>query len=82
MGEGAACRAVSMEQVEFPPARLYWVLTTWSFSTALTCSWFSSVLIESSGKSTLQQRRGVSKRCWNGPMQAGGATYEKALIRL
>lgn len=73
----------SMEQVDFSPIRLYWVLTTWSFSTALTCSWLSSVLIESSGKSTLQESRGVSKGCWFGSMQSyGGATYEKPLIRL
>ncbi|KAL2277022.1 hypothetical protein FJTKL_00318 [Diaporthe vaccinii] len=80
---GAGCCAILWNKsVAFPPARLYWVLTTWSFSTALTCSWFSSVLIESSGKSTLQERRGVSQRCQFEHMQSGCATYEKPLIRL
>lgn len=72
----------SMEQVDFSSAHLYWVLTSWSFSTALICSWLSRVLIESSGKSTLQERSGVSQRCWFGYMQSGDATYEKPLIRL
>lgn len=68
----------SMEQVDFFPFRLYWVLTTWSFSTALTCSWLSRVLIESSGKSTLQERQGVSKGCWFGSMQSDGVQHTRS----
>ncbi len=34
-------------------ALIPWVLTSWSASTALTCSWLSSVLTEPSSKVTL-----------------------------
>lgn len=55
---------------------LYCVLTSWSFSTALTCSWFSIVLTEPSSKVTL----GVVSVTGSG-IESFRVSYWKPLIR-